>query len=102
MMGRAAYQDPFLLTEVDSVFFDATAPVANHAEAVEACVRIAEGMAAAGVPLSRLLRHVLGLLRGQPGARQWRRMLTEAAARSDVGPDVLRDAFRATRPNVDI
>lgn len=102
MMGRAAYQDPFVLTEVDPVFFGDPAPVANHAEAIEACVRIAEDMAAAGVPLSRLLRHVLGLLRGQPGARQWRRMLTETAARSDVGPDVIRDAFRATRPDAEI
>lgn len=90
MLGRAAYQDPFLLAAVDPRIFMQPAPVRDRAQVVEACITLVEEMATVPVPVSRLTRHILGLFRGQPGARYWRRQLTEAAASPDSRKSTLR------------
>ncbi len=77
MLGRAAYHEPALLLEVDRRFFSDPAPqrTADHAAAdVRPWIvkRLSEG-----VPLHAITRHMLGLFAGRPGARQWRRILSE-------------------------
>ena len=52
----------------------------------------------AGTPLAAITRHMLGLMNGQPGARAWRRHLTENAHRPGAGPDVVRQAAALVRP----
>jgi tRNA-dihydrouridine synthase A len=52
----------------------------------------------AGVPLPQLTRHLLGLFTGRPGARRWRRHLTEAARAPGAGVEVLREALAHVRP----
>jgi tRNA-dihydrouridine synthase A len=91
MLGRVAYEQPGILAAVDRLFYGA-AHDTEAAEIVCAMVAYAERMYAAGVPLGRVTRPMLGLFHGTPGARAWRRSLTEGAAHGG-GPDVIRGAF---------
>jgi tRNA-dihydrouridine synthase A len=98
MIGRAAYEDPFMLAEADRTIFGETgAPAARHA-VVEQMVPYVDREVAAGVPLHGIARHMLGLFRGQPGGRAWRRHISEHAPRSVSGSDVLRAAVAKVRP----
>ena len=92
MLGRAAYQDPHILRDVDPVFFDEAAPVAGLAEAIEAFLPYVERQLAAGVRLSSMTRHILGLYHGVPGARLFRRHLSVEAVKPGAGVAVLREA----------
>ena len=93
MIGRAAYQDPALLLEVDPVFFGEAAPAAHRFAALDAFMPYVEARLAEGVPLSAMTRHVLGLFNGLPGARAFRRHLATQAVKSGAGGDVLREAM---------
>lgn len=93
MLGRAAYHSPALLREVDPVLFAAPAPVAGLAEAIEAFIPYVEARLDEGVRLSAMTRHVLGLFQSVPGARQFRRHLSEAAVKPGADARVLRDAL---------
>jgi tRNA-dihydrouridine synthase A len=79
MIGRAAYQNPYVLAEVDRRFFGDTAPAPTRHEIVARMYPYIEREVAAGVPLKSITRHVLGLFNGQRGARAWRRFLSENA-----------------------
>ena len=74
MLGRAAYQTPGLLGEVDMRLFGAAAPV-TASEAIRNYEPYIAARLAEGVSLHAMTRHMLGLFAGQPGARQWRRIL---------------------------
>jgi len=93
MLGRAAYQSPALLREVDPVFFGAAAPVDSPADAIEAFLPHIERRLAEGVRLSAMTRHILGLFQAVPGARQFRRHLSEQAVKPGAGITVVRDAL---------
>lgn len=94
MIGRAAYQTPWLLADADRVIFsDPTPPPMPH-EVLDAFVPYVERELAAGVPLNAITRHILGLFQGRPGARRWRRHLSEQAHKPGAGIEVLRDAAR--------
>ena len=93
MLGRAAYHDPYLLAEVDRRAFGETTPVPSRAEALERFMPYVEARLAEGVRLHAMTRHVLGLFQGQPGARAFRRHLSERAVRPGAGAEVLREAL---------
>ncbi len=78
MLGRSAYQEPWLLAAVDNLLFaDQTQPRPLRSEVVDQLlVRVGE-MDKAGTPARHLIRHILGLYNGQPGAKQWRRRLSQ-------------------------
>jgi tRNA-dihydrouridine synthase A len=97
MVGRAAYQDPALLLDVDPTFFDAPAPVANRRAAIEAYVPYVEARLKEGVPLAAMTRHMLGLFNGMNGARAFRRHLATQATKPGAGVDVLREAVGCVR-----
>jgi tRNA-dihydrouridine synthase A len=86
MIGREAYQNPYVLAEADRRFFGGTAPVPTRLEIVERMLPYAEQAVAKGVPLKSITRHILGLFNGQRGARAWRRYLSENAPHFDGGP----------------
>jgi tRNA-dihydrouridine synthase A len=97
MLGRAAYQNPGLLHEVDRRLFGETPPTADAFAALEAfepyiAVRLAEG-----VRLHQITRHILGLFAGKPGARLFRRHIATEATRPGAGLDVLRAAVEHVR-----
>jgi tRNA-dihydrouridine synthase A len=95
MLGRAAYQNPALLAAVDARFFDE--PTGDVARAVESYVDYVAAQLAEGVPLNAMTKHMLGLFHGQPGARLFRRHLSENAHRKGAGLSVLCDALTFVR-----
>lgn len=96
MLGRAAYQNPDILADVDTELFGGTA---NNVEAaVESYIPYIEAKLAEGVPLNAIVRHMLGLFSGRPGARMFRRYLSENATRKGAGIDVLLRALAPVMP----
>jgi len=91
MLGRAAYQTPQLLADVDTRFFGDE--IHDVSEAVEAFVEYVETKLSEGVPLNAMTKHMLGLFHGQPGARLFRRHLSENATKKGAGVSVLREAL---------
>ncbi|WP_018145660.1 tRNA dihydrouridine(20/20a) synthase DusA [Thioalkalivibrio sp. AKL6] len=97
MFGRLAYHQPWSLSVVDRLYFGGGDDPTRE-EVLEGILGIAEGMRRDGVPLARLTRHILGLFHGAPGARQWRRILTEGAHHPDAGPALIERAAQACLP----
>ena len=85
MMGRAAYQEPWRLLGVDPLLFGEPAPFASAKEAALALIPYIERELAKGVRLHAITRHVLGLFRGVPGARAFRRHLATEAVKPGAG-----------------
>lgn len=88
MLGRAAYQRPFALADVDRLYFGIERRL-TRAEIIDALIALSEEMAARNVPFVRLSRHVLGLFHGEPGAKHWRRVMTEEARRCRAGAELI-------------
>jgi tRNA-dihydrouridine synthase A len=97
MLGRAAYEHPWLLAEVDSRLFGEPDPVTTREAVIEGLQPRLRAVLAAGHPPSRLTRHILGLYRGTPGGRAFRRILSERAHRPDAGADLLEQALAPIR-----
>nr|WP_322868047.1 tRNA dihydrouridine(20/20a) synthase DusA [Aquicoccus sp. G2-2]MEA1113328.1 tRNA dihydrouridine(20/20a) synthase DusA [Aquicoccus sp. G2-2] len=94
MIGRAAYHQPYdLLAGVDSEIFDAKADMPSREDVVHAMLPYIDAHLAAGGKLAQVTRHMLGLFAGQPGARSWRRVLSERGHVSGAGPDVVLEAL---------
>ena len=91
MLGRAAYQNPALLAEIDSRFFG-DAPRDLDAALAQWCLYV-ERKLKEGARLHSMTRHMLGLFNGRPGARAFRRHLSENAVRDGAGIRVLHDAL---------
>jgi len=91
MLGRAAYQTPAILADIDSRFFGE--PTRDISEAVESYVEYIGARLADCVPLNAMTKHMLGLFHGIPGARQFRRHLSENATKKGAGLQTLRDAL---------
>ena len=92
MLGRAAYDNPFLLAGIEAALHGAALP--DRAETIRAYADYVDARLAEGVPLWRMTRHVLGLYRDVPGARAWRRTLSEGARRPGATGALLRQALR--------
>ncbi len=97
MLGRAAYENPALLLEVDPLLGGEAPPSNDAREAVEKLFPYIEYELANGERLHDITRHLLGLFRGQPGARMFRRHLATEAVKPGAGVAVLRDALAMVR-----
>ncbi len=93
MIGRAAYRNPYLLAEVDRRFFGESRPAPDREAVVRALLPYVSERLSRGVPLKSMTRHILGLFNGLPGARAWRRHLSEAAQAPDAGPEIIEAAL---------
>jgi tRNA-dihydrouridine synthase A len=93
MMGRAAYQEPWRLMDVDPALFGAPAPFASPRAAAEALIPYIERELARGARLHAITRHVLGLFRGVPGARAFRRHLATEAVRPGASAETFSSAL---------
>ncbi|MCL4766366.1 MAG: tRNA dihydrouridine(20/20a) synthase DusA [Hyphomicrobiaceae bacterium] len=98
MLGRAAYERPYLLAEVDRRFFGAAEPPVTRREAIERLVPYIERHLAAGGRLNAVSRHVLGLYHAQPGGRAFRRHLSGPGLRDSTGLHALEKALAAVSP----
>ncbi len=95
MLGRAAYHDPMLLTEVDRRLFGDETPVPDLAEIIAIMADYAETELSRGARLNQITRHMLGLANGRPGARRFRQILSTDACRPGAGPEILFEALDA-------
>jgi len=99
MIGRAAYQRPAdILLRADSRVFGAEDPLEAPEAAVEAMRPYIAERLGEGVRLHAITRHMLGLFAGRPGARGWRRVLSEGATRPGAGLEVLDVALAELAP----
>jgi tRNA-dihydrouridine synthase A len=92
MLGRAAYQDPWRLLDVDPELFGEAAPCATMKGVFEAMSPYIEAQLAQGARLHAMTRHFVGAFHGVPGARAFRRHLAEKGVKPDATVQVLRDA----------
>jgi len=100
MLGRAAYHDPIVLSRCHAVLWPQVA-LPDRVEIVQKMIRYAERQAACeGFSMGALCRPLLGLFHGLPGARRWRRMLSEGARGSAATPRLLVQALHAVEAGV--
>lgn len=100
MLGRAAYQTPDLLGAVDQNLFDPDAAILSPFGAVSDYRPYLEARLDEGVRLSSMTRHMLGLFSGMPGARLWRRVLSEKAPKPGASIEVVDEALEAVESRV--
>lgn len=92
MLGREAYQNPWMLAQVDEVLFGIDNPAASREEVIAALLPYTEQQLARGAQLNHITRHILGLYQGVPGARKFRRHLSENAYKKEAAIAVLTEA----------
>ena len=95
MMGREAYQNPWILAEVDRQIFADDSPARERAEIITPLYSYASQQVAEGAPIQALTRHILGLFNGVRGARAWRRYLSKESFKPGASAEVITDAYRA-------
>ncbi|MCE9790971.1 tRNA dihydrouridine(20/20a) synthase DusA [Shewanella indica] len=92
MVGREAYQNPYLLAEVDQKIFGLDSQVMSRDQVVDAMLPYVEAHLQSGGRLNHISRHMTGLYQGIPGSRSWRRHLSENAHKPGAGIEVLLKA----------
>jgi tRNA-dihydrouridine synthase A len=95
MLGRAAYQTPWILSSADHLIFGDLSCALSRRDIVERMIDYASHELAHGTYLSHITRHMLGLYHGQAHSRLWRRILSEGAHRPGAGPELLEQALEA-------
>jgi len=93
MLGRAAYQNPYMLSGVDARFYGDDRPVPSRHEVLGAFLPYVQRELAHGTHLHAMTRHILGLFQGRPGARAFRRHISENAPRPGANEHVIREAM---------
>ena len=94
MIGRVAYHDPYRLATADSVVFGKADQGLSRHEVIEAMLPYISQRMAVGRSLKSITRHLLGLFQGQPGAKAWRRYLSENAHLKGARIEVLEEALK--------
>ena len=100
MVGRAAYETPYLFATVDKDVFGEEVKPKTRREVVMGMLPYVEAQLEEGVYLSRITRHMLGLFAHQPGARSWRRFISENAHKKGADAQVLRGALAAVPDDI--
>lgn len=93
MIGRAAYQNPYVLSDVDQHFYGDQAQPRRREQVIIDMLPYIEDQLAQGTHLHAISRHILGLFQGCPGARAFRRAISENAPRPGAGVNVILDAL---------
>ncbi|PXY94996.1 tRNA dihydrouridine(20/20a) synthase DusA [Frischella perrara] len=93
MVGREAYQNPMLLSEIDQQIFAKDHVITNPISVIEQLFPYIEVELAKGTQLNHIMRHTLGIFNGKKGAKQWRRYLSENAHKKGAGLEVVEKAL---------
>ena len=96
MMGREAYTNPYILATVDQDIYGASHPVKSREKIAEQFLDYIDNEMSKGTKLHAMTRHILGLFHGMPGARLFRRHISENAYKPTATIDVLTTALKAT------
>jgi len=94
MMGREVYHNPYILSEVDQRFYGSTKDLLTRFEILDAFLPYIEQELKKGVRLQAISRHILGLFNGLPGAKKWRRYISENAPSADANITVIQQALK--------
>lgn len=94
MMGREAYHNPFILQQVDKLFYQDDHPLPTRREVCEQFMDYSRQQMNKGLRLHYLTKHLLGLYHEEPGARKFRRFISENAHQPDANIHVLEDALK--------
>jgi tRNA-dihydrouridine synthase A len=101
MLGREAYQNPWMLAQVDEALFGMDSPLKSRDDVIAALLPFAEQHIAQGGQLNHVTRHILGLYHGVPGAKKFRRHLSENAYKKEAGISILAEAYALVSDNHD-
>lgn len=101
MLGREAYQNPWMLAQVDEALFGMDSPLKSRDDVIAELLPFAEQHLAQGGQLNHITRHILGLYQGIPGARKFRRHLSENAYKKEAGISILAEAHALVSDNHD-
>jgi len=96
MVGREAYTNPYLLASVDQDIYGATHAIKTRRQIAEEFLQYADNELSKGTKLNAMTRHILGLFHGMPGARQYRRHISENAHKPSATIEVLTTALQKT------
>ncbi|WP_283104580.1 tRNA dihydrouridine(20/20a) synthase DusA [Shewanella olleyana] len=105
MIGREAYQNPYILAQVDQMIYGEDKPVITREQVIERMMPYIEQHLKEGGRLNHITRHMIGLFQGLPGSRGWRRHLSENAHKAGAGVSVIWDAvarMEQSRPPADV
>ncbi len=97
MIGRAAYQNPYLLAEIEHHLLNPDKPLLTRMQIIESFFPYMEQQLSQGVKLSTMTRHLLGLFQGCYGAKLWRRHLSQQAFREGAGIEIVQQALTLVR-----
>ena len=100
MVGRAAYEDPFLFATVDQEFYSSHKLCPTRREIIEGTIAYAEMWLEKGIGLRIICRHLIGLMKGCKGAKRWRRVLSEGFCKGQAGTEVVLKAIEVVPDNV--
>ena len=98
MIGREAYHNPYLLAELHQKLYDPACSLPDRPSVVLAFARYMERQQASGERAAGMIRHILGLYNGLPGARSWRRFLSENTNQNSDSPRLLAESLRIVEP----
>jgi len=98
MIGRAAYDNPYLLASVDQLIYGEETSPPTMTEVVEGMLPYIDDWLQQGVKLNSITRHLLHIFNGQPGAKAWRRYLTENTRSAIAGTEVVSQALNLVKP----
>ncbi|MBM5575241.1 tRNA dihydrouridine(20/20a) synthase DusA [Deefgea sp. CFH1-16] len=101
MLGREAYHNPWILSEVDTAIYGAPHIETTRRAVMEDLRGFVDTELAAGTPLRYVARHILGLYQGRPGARHWRRMLSDAALLKNADWRLIEEALNIVESRQD-
>lgn len=95
MLGRAAYETPWILSDVDRLVFAADTPSATMEDVIKGLESLGEEARSAGLSVHAVTRHAMGLFHARPGARSWRRALSDIGQNRAAGPECIARAASA-------
>ena len=99
MLGREIYANPILLAGVDQALYGDTAPAPNRLQVMQAFMPYMQAELERGTRLNQMTRHILGLYQGLPGARAFRRIISENAHKKGADLTVVQQALAAVEPD---
>ena len=97
MLGRAAYHSPWILTDIDQLFYGAPVFSASREDITEKIIDYVSKIQDTDRSAKAIIRHIMGLYAGQAGARHWRRTLSEGLAARKAPSDIIQSAALTMR-----